>query len=105
MFLRSVTRGKSPALAAAAAAAVLSTAASNLIFNNPNYHVSYVLGDINDPGSNLPQLVRQIRYVNGINNGTKTQSFNAFVGNAEIQKLSSDITAPAGFPSSLSTYN
>lgn len=83
----------------------LSTATTNLIFNNPNYHVSYVLGDVANPNSNLAQLVRQVRYVNGVNNGTKTQSFNAFIGNTEYQKLASSIGSPAGWPSTLSGYN
>jgi hypothetical protein len=69
---------------------------ANLIFNNSQYHVSYVFGDLESPNS--PQLLSklndQIRYANQNGNGQKSSSFNAFVGNFGFQKLEDDFTNP-----------
>ena len=77
----------------------LSDATSNLIFNNPNYHISYVLGDIEIPPTppKVKELALQVRYVNGQNNGTLTRSHNAFIGNYGFQKYSKDITLPSSY--------
>jgi hypothetical protein len=79
----------------------ISNSTANLIFNNSKYHVSYVLGDLEGP--NAPQqaktLAQQVRFINGVNNGTKTQSTNAFVGNFGFYNLANDITNPANYNS------
>jgi len=79
----------------------ISNSTANLIFNNPKYHVSYVLGDLE--GTNAPQqvktLAQQVRFVNGQNNGTKTQSNNAFIGNFGFYDLANDVTKPASYNS------
>src|SRR5262249_34741438 len=47
----------------------------------------------------IKTLARQIRFVNGQENGTKTSSFNAFIGNFGFAKLSNDSTDPANYNS------
>jgi hypothetical protein len=85
----------------------LSNTVTNYIFNNPRYHVSYVFGDMES--SNTPAqmktLAQQVRFVNGSNNGTKTQSFNAFIGNFGMQDLDTDITTPANYHSKRGTHS
>src|SRR5437763_6307900 len=46
----------------------ISNATANLIFNNPNYHVSYVLGDLEmeNADAKIATLARQTRFVNGV---------------------------------------
>ena len=83
----------------------ISNATANLIFNNPNYHVSYVLGDIEtNTIPNVTTLVKQVRYVNG-NNGQKTNSFNAYIGEYGINRLTSDVTDPANYNSQSGTHS
>jgi hypothetical protein len=79
--------------------APISTSTSNLIFNNPSYQVSYILGDFEVPPTpdKVKALAQQVRYINGQNNGTKTQSFNAYIGNFGHQKLNADFTTPGGY--------
>jgi len=69
---------------------------ANLIFNNSQYHVSYVFGDLESPNSPnlLSKLNDQIRYANQNGNGKKSNSFNAFVGNFGFQNLEDDFTNP-----------
>lgn len=80
--------------------APISNATSNLIFNNSKYNVSYVLGDV-ETGANsvndLKELAEQVRFVNGANNGTKTNSHNAFIGNFGFSGIPSDKTHPANY--------
>src|SRR6185436_18364508 len=63
------------------------------------YHVSYVLGDLegNNAPNQIKTIAQQVRFVNGVNNGTKTQSFNAFIGNFGFQNLANDVTRPSGY--------
>ena len=77
----------------------ISNATSNLIFNNPKYHVSYVFGDLEGSSADtkVKTLAQQVRFVNGQNNGTKTQSSNAYIGNFGFQDLPSDKTVPNGY--------
>jgi hypothetical protein len=77
----------------------ISNATANLIFNNPAYQVSYVLGDIemNQAENKVRDLARQVRFINGQNNGTKTKSFNAFIGNFGFTKINNDITTPSNY--------
>ena len=77
----------------------ISNSTANLIFNNTKYHVSYVFGDFetNDAANQIKKLAQQVRFVNGVNNGPKTQSTNAFIGNFGFQHLSNDVTTPPGF--------
>jgi hypothetical protein len=85
----------------------ISNATANLIFNNPSYHISYVLGDIEQTNAEqkVKTLAEQVRFVNGQNNGTKTQSFNAFIGNFGFQKLGNDITTPSNYSSKKGTHS
>jgi hypothetical protein len=77
----------------------ISNSTSNLIFNNSSYHVSYVLGDLE--GSNAPSQIKtiaqQVRFINGQNNGSKTKSSNAFIGNFGFYDLGNDVTKPSGY--------
>ena len=79
----------------------ISNSTANLIFNNSKYHVSYVIGDIegNNAAQQIKTIAQQVRFVNGQNNGTKTQSFNAFIGNFGFQDLANDVTRPSGYSS------
>jgi len=72
---------------------------SNLVFNASQYHVSYVFGDLESPNakSELQTLVNQVKFVNGQNNGTKTNSFNAFIGNFNWTRAGNDGTQPSGY--------
>jgi len=83
----------------------ISNATANLIFNNPSYHVSYVLGDMeSNTIPTVTNLVKQVRFVNA-NNGQKTESYNAFIGEYGINKLPSDITDPANYHSQKGTHS
>ncbi|MEA2735632.1 MAG: hypothetical protein QOE14_2083 [Humisphaera sp.] len=78
----------------------ISNATANLIFNNPSYNVSYILGDVEAGGSTeikMRDIARQVRFVNGQNNGAKTRSYNAFIGNFGFTKIDDDKTFPAGY--------
>src|SRR5687768_4634611 len=80
----------------------ISNATANLIFNNPSYQISYVFGDL-EMGNQTPNAMRevaeQVRFINGVNNGTRTRSHNAFIGNFGIQKIPNDITDPSNYNS------
>jgi hypothetical protein len=77
----------------------INNTSSNLVFNASQYHVSYVFGDFESPNAKpqLTTLVNQVKFVNGQNNGTKTNSFNAFVGNFNWTRAGNDGTQPAGY--------
>jgi len=79
----------------------ISNQTANMIFNSSKYHVSYVFGDLESPtaAQQIQTLARQIRFVNGQNNGTKTSSYNAFIGNFGFQKLDNDTTDPNNYNS------
>jgi len=65
----------------------ISTSTSNLIFNNPSYHVSYVFADIESAAAVTltKNLVNQIRWVQSsptiVSGGTSTKSARAYVSN------------------------
>ena len=79
----------------------ISNQTANMIFNSSKYHVSYVFGDLegSSAAQQMKTLAQQIRFVNGQNNGIKTRSYNAFVGNFGFQKLSNDPTDPNSYNS------
>jgi hypothetical protein len=66
-----------------------------------------VLGDLEQQNAqqNVTKLAQQVRFVNGQNNGTHTQSFNAFIGNFGFQTLSSDITTPSNYGSKTGSHS
>jgi hypothetical protein len=84
----------------------ISNATANLIFNNPSYHISYVLGDLEQANSqaNVTNLVKQVRYVNN-NNGQLKRSGNAFIGNYGYQVIDNDITTPSNYDSKKGTHS
>jgi hypothetical protein len=85
----------------------ISNQTANLIFNNPKYHVSYVFGDLEGANANqqIKTLAQQVRFVNGNLNGTKTNSFNAFIGNFGFAKLSNDSTDPSSYQSQRGSHS
>jgi len=78
----------------------ISNATASLIFNNPNYNVSYIFGDL-ETGTNTPtdfgNLVKQVRYVNGLVGGTKTRSSLGYVGNFGFSAETSSQEQPANY--------
>ena len=84
----------------------ISNATANLIFNNPNYQVSYVLGDLEGANAQAlaTQLAGQVRYLNGAG-GAKTNSFNAYVGNFGFTPVPMDPTRPANYSSQLGSHS
>ena len=77
----------------------ISNSTANLIFNNPSYHVSYVLGDLEGGNTlnNLKKLTDQVRFINANPVSGKTYSNNAFIGNFGFQPLDNDPTNPLNY--------
>jgi len=71
----------------------LNTSTTNLIFNNPNYNVSYVFGDVESGAASpvdIAGVINRIRWVNGVVGGTKTRSNLAYVGNFAMSTVTND---------------
>ena len=85
--------------------APINSTTANLIFNNPNYQVGYVLGDLEgvNAASNAAALVNQVRFVNGTS--TQTTSYNAYVGNFGFAPLPNDPTRPANYGSQFGQHS
>jgi len=85
----------------------ISNATAKLIFNNPKYNVSYVLGDLegNNTVANVTKLTKQVQFVNA-SNGQKTASSNAFIGNFGFQVYKNgDVTDPSTYASQRGTHS
>jgi hypothetical protein len=83
----------------------ISDATAALIFNNPNYHVSYVFGDLEGPDAvnDAARLSNQVRYVD---KKTLTKSANAFVGNYGFTDLTGkDLTQPGTYSQSSGSHS
>jgi hypothetical protein len=85
----------------------ISNSTASLIFNNPKYNISYVLGDLEGGStvSNVSTLVKQVQFVNA-SNGKKTVSTNAFIGNFGFQTYASpDVTDPNNYNAQRGTHS
>jgi hypothetical protein len=80
--------------------APISNSTANLIFNNSNYKVSYVFGDLEGPNAatDAAKLQTQVRYLNGVvSKGSENRSSSAYVGNFGFTSLPTDPTQPKGY--------
>ncbi|HEX8520656.1 MAG TPA: PEP-CTERM sorting domain-containing protein [Tepidisphaeraceae bacterium] len=76
----------------------VNSSTASMIFNNANYHVSYVFGDLEGGTSSFDaaDLAAQVRYVNG-NVRQPTQSRNAYIGNFGFSAVNHNLQAPADY--------
>jgi hypothetical protein len=74
----------------------ISNATANLIFNNTNYNVSYVFGDLEGATANAAaaNLAKQVKWAGAVPNTTKNKSYNAWVGNFGFTTQSTNSQKP-----------